>query len=60
MKSFKYRHHKYSDHLNISDSVGAPEASVSARYRDLVRLGYGMEKKNLGRGTWLYRMKVVR
>ena len=41
----------------ISDSVGAPEASVSARYRDLVRLRFNMEKKNDGGGRWLYRMK---
>lgn len=46
----------------ISDATGAPEASVSARLRD-IRKDYGaaaMEAKRAqeGKGTWLYRCHV--
>jgi Fic family protein len=42
----------------ISDATGAPEASASARLRDLARLGLPHELKRAapGSGTWLYRV----
>lgn len=40
----------------LADAADAPEASVSARYRDLKRLGFPMMKENLGDGCWLYWM----
>ncbi len=42
----------------LADDAGCPEASASARFRDLVRLGYPMMKENLGSGTWTYWMVV--
>jgi hypothetical protein len=43
----------------ISEQSGAPEASASARLRDLRRkLGMNVEKKNLGGGRWAYRVKI--
>ena len=43
----------------ISDATGAPEASASARLRDLARLGIPHELKRAGpgRGTILYMMR---
>ena len=40
----------------ISDFTGAPEASVSARLRDLRHLGYTIERRYVERGLHLYRM----
>lgn len=40
----------------MADAAGCPEASASARFRDLKRLGFPMQKKNEGRGTWIYWM----
>lgn len=43
----------------IARHTGAPEASVSARLRDLRKPrfgGYVVERKNLGGGTWKYRL----
>lgn len=43
----------------ISDATGAPEASASARLRDLrsPKLGnFIVEKRNLGGGKWVYRL----
>ena len=42
----------------LADDAGCPEASASARFRDLVRLSYPMMKENLGSGTWTYWMVV--
>lgn len=43
----------------ISKATGHPEASVSARLRDLKKSkfgGYLIEKRNLGGGLWQYHM----
>ena len=40
----------------ISDATGAPEASASARFRDLKKLGLPMERDDRGGGLHLYRM----
>lgn len=42
----------------LADDAGCPEASASARYRDLVRLGFPMRKENAGSGLWFYRMEL--
>lgn len=44
---------------HIADVAKAPEASVSARLRDLRKPkfgGYTIERDNLGNGLWAYRM----
>jgi len=44
---------------SISIELGYPEASVSARLRDLRKPKFGghtVERKHMGRGLWLYRM----
>lgn len=38
----------------LADDAGCPEASASARFRDLRRLGYPVCDKNLGGGLWHY------
>lgn len=40
----------------LSFDTGAPEASASARIRDLRRLGYTIERRFVERGLWAYRM----
>src|ERR1700733_11596949 len=43
----------------ISSNTGYPEASISARLRDLRRLGYVVDKRRRGvesRGLWEYRV----
>lgn len=40
----------------IAHEAGCPEASASARFRDLKRLGFPMDKENLGGGLWVYFM----
>lgn len=43
----------------IAAAAGAPEASVSARLRDLRKPRFGgwtVQRKNLGGGTWQYRV----
>lgn len=40
----------------ISEITGDPEASISARYRDLKRFGFQMEREYLARGLHQYRM----
>ncbi len=43
----------------ISDATGAPEASASARWRDLKKLGYTTQRERVGdpaRGLWRYRV----
>lgn len=42
----------------LADDAGCPEASASARFRDLVRLHFPMQKENLGNGLWLYWMEI--
>lgn len=44
---------------DISDATGAPEASVSARLRDLRKERFGshvVERRYLDRGLWEYRL----
>lgn len=40
----------------ISYNTGAPEASASARLRDLRRLGYRVDKRRFSDGRYLYRV----
>lgn len=43
----------------ISDATGYPEASVSARLREIKGLGHGMTGERIGTsGTWRYRVEV--
>jgi len=45
----------------LADKVGASEASVSARIRDLRKAkfgGYDVDRRNRGGGVWEYRLKV--
>lgn len=42
----------------ISAQTHDPQASISARYRDLVKLNFPMEKQYVRRGLWKYRMVV--
>ena len=47
--------------MNISFQTGAPEASVSARLRDLRKVrfgGYIVERRYAGDGLWEYRLIV--
>lgn len=44
----------------ISFVTQDPEASVSARLRDLDRLGFTKERKYVSRGLWSYRLIVNR
>lgn len=41
---------------DIAKETGDPEASVSARLRDLKAAGYGMEHKFVRKGLWHYRI----
>lgn len=41
----------------LSKDAGCPPASASARFRDLKRLGFDVQKENLGSGTWTYWME---
>lgn len=41
----------------LADATDYPEASISARFRDLVRLGFPMDKEHIQKGLWLYWMK---
>ena len=41
----------------ISEATGAPEASASARLRDLRRDGWTVERDNRGGGLWAYRVR---
>jgi len=45
----------------IEALTGAPQASISARLRDIRRMGLRVERKRAGpeRGTWLYRVEVA-
>lgn len=40
----------------LADAAECPEASASARFRDLKRLGFPVSKENAGGGLWLYWM----
>ena len=42
----------------IAKDTGHPEASVSARLRDLRRDGYTVERAHIAKGLWLYRVGV--
>lgn len=41
----------------LACAAQCPEASASARFRDLKRLGFPMMKENLGQGLWSYWME---
>lgn len=41
---------------DIAAVTDHPEASVSARLRDLRKVGYTVERRNLGGGLWQYRV----
>jgi hypothetical protein len=41
----------------LGKDAGCPPASASARFRDLKRLGFNVQKENLGAGTWTYWME---
>lgn len=43
---------------SLSMATGDPQASVSARLRDLRKHGYTVDKEYLERGLWKYRMKI--
>lgn len=40
----------------IADATGHPEASVSARLRDLRKVGYTVDREYVSRGLWRYRV----
>lgn len=40
----------------ISKATGDPEASISARLRDLRNMGFEVEAEHLRRGLWRYRI----
>lgn len=40
----------------LSELTGAPEASASARLRDLRRYGFKVEREYVERGLWRYRV----
>ena len=40
----------------LAAATGAPEASASARIRDLKRFGFKIEREYLKDGLWRYRM----
>jgi len=42
----------------LADDAQCPEASASARFRDLRRLGFPVRDENLGRGTWIYWLEI--
>lgn len=42
----------------VAAITGDPEASISARYRDLKRFGFKMDKEFVTRGLWLYWMVI--
>jgi len=51
---------KWRSLYEIGESVGAPAQSVSARLRDLRKERNGrltVQRKSMGRGLWLYRVK---
>ena len=41
----------------LADACGAPEASVSARLRDLRRAGFQVERQYVARGLHKYRVR---
>lgn len=52
---------QWRDLLNLSRASGAPEASCSARLRDVNKpqnrwMGYEMEASHVARGYWIYRL----
>ena len=62
LKLFEDHRGRWLSLVNLSLLLGirgvrTNDASISARYRELVRKGYPLEKKQLTRGLWLYRMK---
>lgn len=59
---FSYMSHgQWRTLADISAATGAPEASVSARLRDLKKPhlgGYTIEKRYIANGLWQYRLVV--
>lgn len=51
---------KHRSLRELAHDCQCPEASASARFRDLKRLGFPVEKKNLGRGLWHYWLEMRR
>lgn len=43
----------------LANDADCPEASASARFRDLRKLGFPMRDENMGGGTWHYWMAVT-
>lgn len=51
---------KWRTLADISEAVGAPQASISARLRDLRKPKFGsylVEREYVGAGLWHYRVK---
>lgn len=42
----------------LAHDCQCPEASASARFRDLKRLGFPVNKQNLGNGLWHYWLDI--
>lgn len=47
---------KWRTLADIADATGHPEASVSARLRDLRKVGYTVDREYVSRGLWRYRV----
>ncbi len=47
---------KWRTLADISAATGHPEASVSARLRDLRKVGYQVAREHVSRGLWQYRV----
>lgn len=56
---FESRRGEWLTLRQISDATGAPEASASARFRDLKRAGYPMQREDRGGGLHVYRMRAT-
>lgn len=54
---FSYMSHgQWRTLADITEATGHPEASVSARLRDLRKVGYTVERKYIACGQWQYRV----
>lgn len=42
----------------IAEATGDPEASVSARLRDMRKIGLTVEREYVSQGLWRYRLKT--
>ena len=50
------RHGEWRTLADIAANTGHPEASVSARLRDLRKVGYTVERRYIANGLWHYRV----